>query len=186
MEVSSDAISSAAWEAVGPSNIGGRITALVIDPADTNTIVLGAAAGGIFKSTDGGASWTPKTDQWKSLSVGAMAMDYNNPNIIYCGTGEANISTDSYAGFGMLKSTDKGETWFMSGLENSRHIGEIKVHPSNSNLVFAAVSGGLYSQKSPIEEFIVRPMQEQAGRKFFMFPTPLPQLMWKLTLTMST
>lgn len=148
MEVSSDAISSAAWEAVGPSNIGGRITALVIDPADTNTIVLGAAAGGIFKSTNGGASWTPKTDQWKSLSIGAMAMDPNNPNIIYCGTGEANISTDSYAGFGMLKSTDKGDTWFMSGLENSRHIGEIKVHPSNSNLVFAAVSGGLYS-KSP-------------------------------------
>jgi len=148
MEVTGDAISSAAWEAVGPSNIGGRITALVIDPADTNTIVLGAAAGGIFKSTNGGASWMPKTDQWKSLSIGALAMDYNNPNIIYCGTGEANISTDSYAGFGMLKSTDKGDTWFPSGLENSRHIGEIKVHPSNSNLIFAAVSGGLYS-KSP-------------------------------------
>ncbi|MBK7868407.1 MAG: hypothetical protein IPJ75_16265 [Ignavibacteriales bacterium] len=71
MEVSGDAISSAAWEAVGPSNIGGRITALVIDPADTNTIVLGAAAGGIFKSTNGGATWMPKTDQWKSLSIGA-------------------------------------------------------------------------------------------------------------------
>lgn len=148
MEVSGDAISSAAWEPVGPSNIGGRITALVIDPADTNTIVLGAAAGGIFKSTNGGASWMPKTDQWKSLSIGALAMDINNPNIIYCGTGEANISTDSYAGFGLLKSTDKGDTWFPSGLENSRHIGEIKVHPSNSNLIFAAVSGGLYS-KSP-------------------------------------
>ncbi len=148
MEVSGDAISSAAWEAVGPSNIGGRITALVIDPADTNTIILGAAAGGIFKSTNGGASWMPKTDQWKSLSIGALAMDVNNPNIIYCGTGEANISTDSYAGFGMLKSTDKGDTWIPSGLENSRHIGEIKVHPSNSNLIFAAVSGGLYT-KSP-------------------------------------
>jgi hypothetical protein len=89
-----------------------------------------------------------KTDQWKSLSIGALAMDVNNPNIIYCGTGEANISTDSYAGFGMLKSTDKGDTWIPSGLENSRHIGEIKVHPSNSNLIFAAVSGGLYT-KSP-------------------------------------
>ncbi|OQY75695.1 MAG: hypothetical protein B6D45_05390 [Ignavibacteriales bacterium UTCHB3] len=146
MEVSTDAIASVNWEPAGPSNIGGRIAAFVADPADTNIMILGAAAGGIFKSTDAGATWVPKTDQWNSLSVGAMAMDPNNSDIIYCGTGEANISTDSYAGFGVLKSTDKGETWFPSGLENSRHIGEIKVHPMNSNIVYAAVSGGLYSK----------------------------------------
>lgn len=146
MEVPADAIASAEWETVGPSNIGGRITALEVDPTDTNTIILGAAAGGIFKSTNAGMSWVPKTDQWKSLSIGAMAIDPNNPNIIYCGTGEANISTDSYAGFGMLKSTDKGETWFPSGLENSRHIGEIKIHPMNTKIVYAAVSGALYSK----------------------------------------
>jgi photosystem II stability/assembly factor-like uncharacterized protein len=150
MEVSSDAISTVAWESVGPSNIGGRITALVVDPTDTNEIILGAAAGGIFKSTNSGATWVPKSDNFSQfgLSIGAMAIDQNNPNIVYCGTGEANISTDSYAGFGMLKSTDKGETWFRSGLENARHVGEVKIHPSNSNLIFVAVSGGLYS-KSP-------------------------------------
>ncbi|RPI14894.1 MAG: T9SS C-terminal target domain-containing protein [Ignavibacteriae bacterium] len=75
-----------------------------------------------------------------------MAMDPNNSNIVYCGTGEANTSTDSYAGFGLLKSTNKGETWALSGLENSRHIGAITVHPMNSNLIYTAAAGGLYSK----------------------------------------
>lgn len=141
-----DAFASLPWESVGPYNIGGRITALTVDPADTNIIIIGAAAGGVFKSTNGGMSWIPKTDNFPSLSTGAIKMDPNNSNIIYCGTGEANSSTDSYAGFGMLKSTDKGETWFLSGLENSRHIGKIDVHPLNSNIVYAAVAGALYSK----------------------------------------
>jgi len=135
----------AQWYPVGPSNIGGRITALDYDPVN-NFLYSGAAAGGVFKSTDNGNSWVPKTDFFPSLSVGALAIDPNNSGVIYCGTGEANISTDSYAGFGMLKSTDYGETWFVSGLEDSRHIAEIEVHPLNSNIIFAAVSGGLYSK----------------------------------------
>jgi photosystem II stability/assembly factor-like uncharacterized protein len=138
---------AAGWYAVGPSNIGGRISALDYDPVN-NIIYAGAAAGGVFKSTDYGNSWIAKTDFFPSLSVGALVIDPANPNIIYCGTGEANISTDSYAGFGMLKSTDFGETWFLSGLEDSRHIAEIEIHPLNSTIIYAAVSGGLYS-KSP-------------------------------------
>jgi len=135
------------WYPVGPSNIGGRLTALDYDPVN-DIIYAAAAAGGVFKSTDGGNTWLPKTDFKPSLSIGALVIDSNNPNIVYCGTGEANISTDSYAGFGMIKSTDFGETWSLSGLENSRHIAEIEVHPLNSDIVYAAASGGLYS-KSP-------------------------------------
>ena len=134
-----------AWYPVGPSNVGGRITALDYDPAN-NFLYIGAAAGGIFKSTDLGNSWIPKTDFFPSLSIGSLVIDPANSNTIYCGTGEANISTDSYAGFGMLKSTDNGETWFISGLEDSRHIAEIEIHPLNTNLIYAAVSGGLYSK----------------------------------------
>jgi photosystem II stability/assembly factor-like uncharacterized protein len=138
--------SEISWVPVGPYNIGGRITAMVVDPANPNIILAGGAVGGVLKSTNGGTNWTPKTDNWTSLSVGAMVMDPNNPNIVYCGTGEANTSTDSYAGFGLLKSTNKGDTWILSGLENSRHIGALQVHPQNSNLLYAAVAGGLYSK----------------------------------------
>jgi photosystem II stability/assembly factor-like uncharacterized protein len=138
---------TANWYTVGPSNIGGRITALDYDP-DNNFLYIGAAAGGIFKSTDLGTSWIPKTDFTPSLSIGALVIDPINSNIIYCGTGEANISADSYAGFGMLKSTDFGESWFISGLEESRHIAEVEIHPSNTNLIYAAVSGGLYSKST--------------------------------------
>ena len=133
------------WYPVGPSNIGGRITALDYDPVN-NLLYAGAAAGGVFKSTNYGDTWVPKTDFFPSLSVGALVIDPMNPGIIYCGTGEANISTDSYAGFGMLKSTDYGETWFVSGLEDSRHIAEIEIHPLNTNIIYTAVSGGLYSK----------------------------------------
>lgn len=134
------------WIASGPSNIGGRITALEVDPVDKNLMYAASAAGGLFKTTDGGKSWTPKTDFYPSLSLGALKMDPNNSSILYLGTGEANISTDSYPGFGMLKSIDKGETWFLLGLENTRHIAEIEVHPLNSRIVYAACSGALYSK----------------------------------------
>jgi photosystem II stability/assembly factor-like uncharacterized protein len=138
-------LADAEWYPVGPSNIGGRITALDYDPVN-NLLYAGAAAGGVFKSTDAGNTWVPKTDFFPSLSVGALVIDPMNPGIVYCGTGEANISTDSYAGFGMLKSIDYGETWFTSGLEDSRHIAEIEIHPLNTNIIYTAVSGGLYSK----------------------------------------
>lgn len=135
------------WYPVGPSNIGGRITAMDYDPVN-NIIYAGAAAGGILKSIDFGSSWIPKTDFHPSLSIGALVIDPLNSNIIYCGTGEANISADSYAGFGMLKSTDYGETWVVSGLEESHHIAELEVHPANTDILYAAVSGGLYSKSA--------------------------------------
>jgi photosystem II stability/assembly factor-like uncharacterized protein len=138
-------VANTSWYPVGPSNIGGRISALDYDPIN-NFLYAGAAAGGVFKSTDLGNTWIPKTDFFPSLSIGALVIDPVNPAVIYCGTGEANISTDSYAGFGMLKSIDYGETWFVSGLEDSRHIAEIEIHPLNTNIIYTAVSGGLYSK----------------------------------------
>lgn len=134
------------WIPSGPSNIGGRITAMVVDPGNTNIIIAGTAAGGIFKSTNGGVNWMPKTDFTPSLPIGSLKMNPLNPNVIYCGTGEANNATDVYPGFGMLKSTDKGDTWTLVGLDSSRTIGEIDISPQNPNTVYAAVGGGLYSK----------------------------------------
>ncbi|MCX8010853.1 MAG: hypothetical protein N3A61_06860, partial [Ignavibacteria bacterium] len=134
------------WQTVGPFNIGGRITSIDVDPTNKNIIYIGAAAGGLFKSTDGGNSWKALTDFYPSLSSGVVKVDPNNPNTVYFGSGEANSSGDSYPGFGMLKSTDAGETWFKIGLDSSRHISKMEVHPLNSNLIFVAVAGGLYSK----------------------------------------
>ncbi len=139
-------LSEKEWIQVGPTNIGGRITTLDVVPSNPNVILIGAAAGGVFKSTDGGDSWQPKTDYYPSLSSGALKIDPNNSDIVYFGSGEANISADSYPGFGLIKSTDNGETWFYSGLDSVRHISKMEIHPVNSNLIFVAASGGLYSK----------------------------------------
>ncbi len=126
------------WTPCGPTNIGGRITAIAVNPSNPNIILIGAAAGGIFKSTNGGLNWTPKTDNRPSLSIGSMMMDPANPNIVYCGTGEGNSAIDVYPGFGMLKSTDMGETWNLSGMTDILHIPSLDIHPLNSNLIYAS------------------------------------------------
>lgn len=117
-----------AWTPLGPQPISngqtfgtpsvavaGRVTAIALDPrydgTSNQTVYLGAAQGGVWRSTDNGANWTPLTDNQPSLVIGAIAIDPTNPNIIYAGTGEANSSCDTYYGAGLLKSTDGGTTW---------------------------------------------------------------------------
>ena len=132
------------WQPIGPRNIGGRITALAVHPFDPSIIYLGAAAGGVFLSTDGGAHWSPIFDEQPSLSIGALAIDPNHPEIIYVGTGEANGSGDSYAGDGIYKSLDGGLTWQHLGLTNSDHVGRIAIHPKNSDIIYVAACGQLF------------------------------------------
>jgi hypothetical protein len=91
--------------------VTGRVTAIVVDPTNTNIIYLGAAQGGIWKTTDNGKNWTPKSDNEVSLSVGAIAMDPSNHLILYVGTGEGNFSGDSYEGNGLLRTTNGGDSW---------------------------------------------------------------------------
>ncbi|HWQ32313.1 MAG TPA: hypothetical protein VNQ79_05475 [Blastocatellia bacterium] len=117
-----------AWTPLGPAPIGqgqtfgnprvavsGRVSTIIPDPGyngTTNqTVYLGAAQGGVWRSRDGGATWTPMTDDQPSLAMGALAIDPTNPNIIYAGTGEGHRSADSYYGAGLLKSADGGATW---------------------------------------------------------------------------
>lgn len=133
--------SALVWQAAGPYNVGGRISAVVVDPANPNIIIIGGAAGGILKSTNGGTYWVTKTDFVPSLSVGALVMNPVNSNIIYCGTGEGNNAIDNYPGFGVLKSTDKGESWNVIGLQNALHIPAMDIHPLNTNVMYAAVMG---------------------------------------------
>ena len=143
---------SSAWRQIGPEPVNGywgtasgRVAALAIDPRNSKVVYLGAAQGGVWKTTDGGTTWLPLTDSQASLAIGSIALDPSNPDTVYVGTGEENGSGDSYYGAGILKSTDGGTTWtqipgnFVGGWGGGARIGGIAVDPSNSRIVLAAV-----------------------------------------------
>jgi photosystem II stability/assembly factor-like uncharacterized protein len=140
-----EARGTGAWVAAGPLNVGGRLTDIEADPTNPNRVYAGAAAGGVFRSLDMGSTWTPLFDDQTTLSIGALALDPSNPSTIYAGTGEANAAGDNYAGDGIYRSTDQGDTWVNLGLENTGTIGDIEVDPSNPSRVFVAAVGRLYS-----------------------------------------
>ncbi len=142
------------WTAIGPRPIAlgvngfangslpnsGRVTAVAA--VDANTVYIGTADGGVWKTTDGGANWTPLTDNQASLAIGALTVDPTNPNIIYAGTGEANNNADAYTGVGVLKSVNGGATWTLSNpaIFNRAAIARIAVDPNNPQIVYAAAS----------------------------------------------
>jgi photosystem II stability/assembly factor-like uncharacterized protein len=102
---------TAQWELVGPTNVGGRMTSVSCAPKKPNTIWAGAAGGGVWKSDDGGLQWRGLWHSQPTLNIGSIAVDPTNPAIVYCGTGEANLSADSYPGVGIFRSTDGGDNW---------------------------------------------------------------------------
>jgi photosystem II stability/assembly factor-like uncharacterized protein len=134
------------WTQLGPYNIGGRVTALAVAPGGT-TVYLGAANGGVFKSVNSGVNWTPVTDGWgwELFSIGALALDPTNANVVYAGTGEANNSVDSYDGNGLLRSADGGQTWQSLGLQATARIARVAVDPSNPSRIFVAAMGTQFS-----------------------------------------
>ena len=138
---------SSVWEFAGPLNIGGRLTDVEMHPSDMETIYAAAAAGGIFKSVNTGETWTPIFDDALSLSVGDIAIAPSDPQVIYAGTGEANCGggSQTYDGVGIYKSTDGGSNWIHCGLESSRNIGRMVIHPQNADIVYVAAMGNLFS-----------------------------------------
>src|SRR6266478_6192589 len=138
------------WEALGPGNIGGRTRSMLIHPADANTIYAGSVGGGVWKTTDGGASWTPLTDLLASLGASALAMDPKDPSVLYAGTGEwytASNRGDSIRGAGIFKSTDAGSTWTqLTATANSffYYTNKIVVSPNDSRRIYVATYGGVW------------------------------------------
>lgn len=141
---------SGEWEPAGPLNIGGRVTAVALDPDNQQTFFIGAASGGVFKTTDGGQNWTPVFDDQPSLSIGDVALAPSNPDIIYVGTGEANAGggSVSYDGLGMFRSEDGGTGWTACGLEESGSIGRIAVNPDDPDICFVAAMGRMFSENN--------------------------------------
>ena len=142
--------SSGGWEFAGPLNIGGRVTAVAMHPGEMETFYIGAASGGVFKTTDAGDSWSPIFDDQPTLSIGDIALAPSDPNIIYVGTGEANAGggSVSYEGLGIFKSENGGETWQPLGLEASGSIGRLAIHPEDPDICYVAAMGRMFSENS--------------------------------------
>jgi hypothetical protein len=147
------------WTSIGPAPLtttssSGRVSAIAVHPTNPQTIYVGGAQGGVWKSVNGGSSWTPLGDTQCSLAIGSIALDPQNPNIVYVGTGEQNYSGDSYYGCGVLKSTDGGQTWTTLGSSifdtttGGAQIGRLIVIPSGtsapSTTILAGTSFGFY------------------------------------------
>lgn len=132
---------NAAWRTEGPGNTGARFNCIKPHPTDPNIIYAGAASGGVWKTTDGGATWLSIFDAQSYLAIGDIALDPNNPNTVYVGTGDANISGYVYIGDGVWKSTDGGATWQNIGLTDQRIVSRIVIDPTNSNVIYAATMG---------------------------------------------
>ncbi|MBL0177060.1 MAG: hypothetical protein IPP94_17695 [Ignavibacteria bacterium] len=134
----------ATWVLAGPQNVGGRITGVAIHPTNPSIAYFTAADGGIWKTTDGGDELLPIADDLPTMAMGAIDIDPRNPDIIYVGTGEANGSLDCYPGVGVVKSTNAGATWFLTGGTFASNIAMIRVHRTNGNVVLAATRTGMF------------------------------------------
>lgn len=140
----SSLVANLPFENIGPSIMSGRVVDLAVNPDMPSEFYVGYASGGLWYTNNNGTTFTPVMDNAPTQNVGEVTVDWKS-GTIWVGTGENNSSRSSYAGIGILKSTDKGETWQNVGLPDSHHIGRILINPSNPDEVVVGVVGHLYS-----------------------------------------
>ena len=128
------------WRCIGPHR-GGRVLAVSGVRGEPDTFYFGAVAGGVWKTTDAGHTWKPTFDSQPVASIGALAVSTSDPNVIYVGTGEADMRSDISYGAGMYKSVDAGMSWSYIGLSDTRQIGRVLIDPKNSDVVLVAALG---------------------------------------------
>ena len=129
------------WRFIGPDIIGGRCVDIAVPKGSRNVIYIASAVGGLWKTVNTGITWECLTDDLPTMSMGDIDISESDPNVIYCGTGEANIFRASMAGTGVYKSTDAGKSWTHLGLTGTYTIGRIRIHPTNPDIVYVAASG---------------------------------------------
>src|SRR5262252_4006992 len=129
---------------IGPALTSGRIGDIAVHPTDKSIWYVGAAAGGIWKTTNNGISFSPIFDGEGAFTIGAITIDQKNPNVIWVGTGENNVQRVVAYGDGVYKSIDGGKSWTNTGLKESEHIGRIVIDPRNSDVVYVAAQGPLW------------------------------------------
>jgi len=141
--ISEQLYSSIEYRELGPFR-GGRSAAVTGVPGQPNLYYFGATGGGVWRTKDGGQSWENISDGFFGGSIGAVEVAQSDPNVIYVGGGEKTLRGNVSSGYGMWKSVDAGKSWTAIGLEKSRHIPRIRVHPKNADIVYAAVLGNIY------------------------------------------
>lgn len=140
----SAALSKIAARHIGPAAMSGRVTAIAALNKDPRIMYVGAAGGGVWKTTTGGTRFKPVFDKY-CQSIGDVAIDQKNPETVWVGTGESNMRNTTSVGTGLYKTTDGGEFWTRVGLENTEHIAKIAISPQNSDVVFVAAPGHLWN-----------------------------------------
>ena len=134
-------LSALSFRSIGPAVTGGRVVALAVNPINHSEYYVGSGHGSLWKTTNNGTTFSPAFDNQNSYAIGAIAIDPNNPNVVWVGTGENNNQNNVIYGDGVYKSEDGGGTWKNMGLKESRQIGGIVVDPKNSNIVYVAAYG---------------------------------------------
>ena len=138
-------VKNVAFKSIGPTIMSGRVVDLAVNPNNPTEFYVGYASGGLWHTNNNGTSFTPVLDSSPTQNVGCVVVDWKN-RTIWVGTGEVNASRSSYAGIGLLKSTDNGKTWQNVGLTDSHHIGSILINPANPDEVIVGAVGHLYSK----------------------------------------
>ena len=132
------------WRELGPAMTSGRITGFAVHPDDPDIIYAASASGGLWKTSNAGTTWVAVFSDATSVSLGAVALDPSNPDVVWVGTGEQNNVRSSSFGDGVYRSDDGGKSWRHMGLEESRHVGRILVHPRDPDVVYVAALGSLW------------------------------------------
>ncbi|MEZ5404318.1 MAG: glycosyl hydrolase [Bryobacteraceae bacterium] len=130
---------------IGPAVASGRVTSFAVNPANPAHFFAGVGSGGVWKTENAGATWTPVFDNEGSYSIGTVVMDPSDTNVVWVGAGENNAQRSVGYGDGVYRSNDGGRTWRNTGLKQSAHIGRIAIDPRDSNVVYAAAQGPLWS-----------------------------------------
>ncbi len=146
-QVDMDLFKSMKTRNVGPAGMSGRITSIDAVDANPTIIYAGAASGGLWKSTSGGISWDPIFDDQKIHSIGAISIYQKNPDLIWVGTGEGNPRNSLTMGGGVYRSLDAGKTWQLMGLEKTKAIHRIIIHPNDPNTVFVGAIGSPWGEQ---------------------------------------
>ena len=138
------AISHLEYRGIGPALMGGRIADLAVVESKPQIFYIATGTGGVWKTVNHGTSWTPLFDDQPTSSIGDVTLDQSNPNLVWVGTGEPQNRQSSGWGNGVYKSTDAGNTWRHMGLEGTKHVGRILIHPRNPDVVYVAAVGDLW------------------------------------------